>query len=371
MAAKDYYEVLGVSPDADASEIKSTYRKLARKHHPDTNPDDPGAEERFKEISEAYRVLSDPERRQQYDQMRSMGARGFAGRAGGRGAPGAGGAPGGRQSIDLEDLEGFGGFSDLFSSIFGQQRSRPRGRARPEPRRGADRRIEVDVPFETAVNGGEITVEIPLEEDCPRCEGTGAEPGTSVETCPRCGGSGQVSLVQGGFTVQRPCPVCAGRGAHIETPCRTCRGEGTVARRRKVKVKVPAGVEEGDRIRLRGKGEPGPAGGPAGDLFLTVGVRPHRFFRRDGLDIRCEVPISVVKAILGTKIRVRTVHGKKVEVKVPPGTQSGARLRLRGMGVRDGDRAGDQIVEIRVEVPETLTDEERELVEQLGERLER
>jgi len=369
VAAKDYYEVLGVSPDSDASEIKKAYRKLARTYHPDTRPDDPQAEERFKQISEAYRVLSDPEKRKQYDQMRTMGAQGFAGQPRGGGT----GGQAGWQSIDLEDLEGFGGFSDLFASIFGQRGrpgARPGGRTRPEPRRGADRRVTVGVPFEAAARGGEITVEVPLEDDCPRCEGSGAEPGTAAETCPRCGGSGQVSLRQGGFAVQRPCPSCAGRGTRIDTPCTSCRGEGTVTRRRRVKVKVPAGIEDGDRIRLRGKGEPGPAGGPPGDLFLTVKVRPDRFFHREGLDIVCTVPINVVKAMLGTKVRVRTIRGEKVEVRVPPGTQSGSRLRLRGLGIRKNGKVGDQIVEIAVKVPEKLSDEERELVERLGENLE-
>jgi molecular chaperone DnaJ len=371
VAAKDYYQVLGVSEDADADAIKKSYRKLARKYHPDANPDDPAAEERFKEISEAYRVVSDPEKRKQYDAMRKAGAgAGFGAGPEGFGGFGYGqtGAGGQWRTVDLGDLdaEGFG-FGDLFASIFGGRRGR--GAGAPRPHKGADRQVEVRVSFEVAARGGEITIRVPLEVECPRCEGQGAEPGTPVETCPQCGGSGSVSLVQGGFAVQRPCPRCYGRGTLIKEPCTQCRGEGTVTERRPVKVRVPAAIEDGERIRLRGKGEPGPAGGPPGDLILTIRVKPDRFFRREGLDLHCTVPITIVQAMLGAKIRVRTIHAKKVEMRVPPGTQSGTRLRLRGQGLTRDAKTGDQIVEIQVKVPEKLTDEERELVEQLGQKL--
>ena len=370
MAAKDYYQVLGVSEDADADAIKKSYRKLARQYHPDANPDDPAAEERFKQISEAYRVISDPEKRKQYDAMRKAGA-GFGAGSAGFGAGSGGfdfgqGGAGQWRTVDLGDLDAGGlGFGDLFASIFGGRR----GRGAPQPHKGADRQVEVRVSFEVATRGGEITIRVPLEVECPRCEGKGAEPGTPVETCPQCGGSGSVSLVQGGFAVQRPCPRCYGRGTLIKEPCAQCRGEGTVTERRPVKVRVPATIEDGERIRLRGKGEPGPAGGPPGDLMLTIRVKPDRFFRREGLDIHCTVPITIVQAMLGAKIRVRTIHGKKVEMRVPPGTQSGTRLRLRGQGLTRDGKTGDQMVEIQVKVPETLTDEERELVEQLGQKL--
>jgi len=368
--AKDYYQVLGVPEDADESAIKKTYRKLARRYHPDANPDDPSAEERFKEISEAYQVLSDPEKRRQYDRMRKAGA-GAYGFGGGRGAPS--GATGGWQTIDLEDLGDLGGsfgggsFSDLFASIFGQ-RARGQRSSAPKPQRGADRQVDVRVSFEIAARGGQITVTVPLEETCPRCDGTGAEPGTPVETCPQCGGTGQVSLIQGGFAVQRPCPRCFGRGTLVETPCGECRGEGSVARRKKIRVRIPAGTEDGDRIRLRGKGEPGTAGAPPGDLFLTVRVKPDRFFRRDGLDVTCRVPINIAQAMLGTKVRVRTIQGGKVEVKVPAGTQSGTMLRLKGQGIRKDGEVGDQYVEIEITVPDAsqLSDEERALVEELA-----
>ena len=368
MAAKDYYQILGVPQDADADAIKKAYRKLARKNHPDANPGDPAAEERFKAISEAYRVVSDPEKRKQYDAMRTAGARGGFGGPGGYGF-GQAGAGGEWRTVDLEDLGGADGLNlgELFASIFGGRR--PRGSAAPQPRKGADRRIDVRFSFQVAALGGQIEIRVPLEVECPRCEGQGAEPGTPVETCPQCGGSGSVSLVQGGFAVQRPCPRCYGRGTLIQEPCTRCRGEGSVSERKRLKVRIPALAADGDRIRIRGQGEPGPAGGPPGDLILSVRVKPDRFFRREGLDIHCTVPISIVQAMLGAKIRVRTIHGTKVEVRVPPGTQNGTRLRLKGQGLAGDGKQGDQYVEIQVKVPEKLSDEEREIVEQLGEKL--
>lgn len=369
MAAKDYYQTLGVSEDADQDAIKKAYRALARRYHPDKNPGNPQAEETFKEISAAYSVLSDPEKRSQYDQMRKMAAAGAG--AGGFHGFGPGGPAGGWQTIDIEDLESIfggegGGMGDLFSSIFGGGRGRTRARAAPGPRRGADRQVEVAISFEIAARGGEVAVTVPLEEECPRCHGSGGEPGSSVQTCPQCGGSGLVSLLRGGFAVQRPCPRCYGRGTLVERPCGRCGGDGSVTQRRKVKIRVPAGIEDGGRIRLRGKGEPGVAGGPPGDLLLVVRIKPHRFFRRDGLDIHVTVPVTITQAILGTKIRVRTVHGTRVQLTVPPGTQSGTRFRLRGQGIRTGEQTGDQYVEVVVKVPDELSEQERELVEKLA-----
>src|SRR5688572_5342176 len=370
MAAKDYYQTLGVSEDADQDAIKKAYRALARRYHPDKNPGNPQAEETFKEISAAYSVLSDPQKRSQYDQMRKMAAAGAG--AGGFHGFGPGGPAGGWQTIDIEDLESIfgsegGGLGDLFSSIFGGGgRARTRTREAPEPRRGADRQVEVAISFEVAARGGEVAVTVPLEEECPRCHGSGGEPGSSVQTCPQCGGSGLVSLSRGGFAVQRPCPRCYGRGTLVERPCGRCGGDGSVTQRRKVKIRVPAGIEDGGRIRLRGKGEPGVAGGPPGDLLLVVRIKPHRFFRRDGLDTHVTVPITITQAILGTKIRVRTVHETKVQLTVPPGTQSGTRFRLRGQGIHAGQQTGDQYVEAVVKVPEELSEQERELVEKLA-----
>ena len=366
MAVKDYYEVLGVPKGASADEIKKAYRRLARKYHPDVNPEDASAEERFKEISAAYQVLSDPEKRRQYDRMREAGTAGYGAGPRAGGAGGAGAAGPGWQEIDLENLEGFGGggFGDLFSSIFGQRR--PSGPSAPRPQRGADRQVEVAVSFAVAARGGEITVRVPFEEECPRCRGRGNEPGTRIETCPQCGGAGQVSLVQGGFAVQRPCPRCYGRGTLVQTPCRECRGEGSITRRRRIRVRIPPGTQDGDRIRIRGKGEPGIAGGPPGDLFLEVRVKEDAVFRRKGLDVNVTVPVGVVQAMLGTKVRVPTLRGQKVELSIPPGTQGGTRFRLKGRGIRKDDEVGDQYVEVQIRVPGELTEEQRDLVEQLG-----
>ncbi|MEJ2541930.1 MAG: molecular chaperone DnaJ [Gemmatimonadota bacterium] len=366
-AQKDFYRMLGVSDKASQDEIKKAYRKLAKKYHPDANPDDPSAAERFKEVGEAYGVLSDPEKRKQYDQMRRFGGMGFGGRSGGGPTrPGAGG-PGGGASFSFDDLQGFGGLGDLFSSIFDRG-----GRPGPDARRGSQRRkgqnVEyvVDISFETAVRGGKISVEVPITEECATCGGVGAAPGSSLATCTECGGSGTVSFGQAGFAVKRPCPACFGRGRIPETPCPSCAGRGEVRQSRKIQVTVPKGTDEGTRLRLSGQGEKGAAGGPPGDLILTFRVKPHRFFHRDGLDIHVTVPINVVQAALGSKVRVRTVHGKKVVLRIPPGTQSGTKFRVRGQGVEKGDRLGDQIVEVKVEIPEKLSDEERKAMEEFA-----
>jgi molecular chaperone DnaJ len=301
--------------------------------------------------------------------MRQAEEAGFGGFGFGGGR--SGGPGGGWQTINIEDLSGFGQgggiFSDLFASMFGQSGA-SRGATASRPVRGRDRFIDLRVSFEVAARGGQIVITVPLGGTCPRCGGNGAEPGTEVETCGQCGGGGRVSILQGGFTVQRPCPQCYGRGALVRTPCVECRGSGTVREPSRIKVKIPAGTEEGERIRLRGKGEAGVSGGPQGDLFLKVRIKSDRFFRREGLDIIATVPISVVKAMLGAKIRVRTIHGKKVEINVPAGTQSGTRFRLKGLGVRKGGQTGDQFVEVTVHVPDDLSEEERALVEEMAEQ---
>ncbi len=366
MAKKDYYNILGVSENATEAEIKRAYRDLAKKYHPDANPGNREAEERFKEISEAYQVLSDPEKRKQYDQLRRFG--GFAGaRPGadfghfdfsdlfGRGRA----RTGGQRVFTFDDLFGFGGFGDLLSEILG--RSPAAG-----SRRGEDIHLEVTVPFETAATGGRVTIEVPREEACPRCAGTGAEPGSQVQTCPVCHGTGLTSVSQGGFAVSRPCPTCGGRGKLISQPCRQCHGSGRVPTRRRLAVSIPAGLEDGTRMRLRGQGDPGPGGKNPGDLILIVRVTPHRFFKRKGRDIYCEVPLDITKAILGTKIRVRTIHGKKAEIKIPPGTQNGTTFRLKGMGIRTKEGVGDQYVKVNLVVPEKLTEKQKKLIEEFA-----
>ena len=321
---KDYYRILGVSEDATQEEIKKAYRRLARQYHPDANPGDKSAEEKFKEISEAYEVLSDPEKRRQYDQLRRFGASGsfnideiFR-------------REGGPHRGFSFDLGGFGWLGDLLGELFDFGRwGRPRSYG---PVRGEDVYAEVEVPFETAALGGNVTVSVPKEEPCPVCGGTGAQPGSASEVCPTCHGLGTVSYVQGGFAVSRTCPTCYGRGRTISQNCERCGGTGRVSVVRKYKVELPPGIEDGGQVRLRGQGGPG-AGGPPGDLILTVRVRPHRFFTRRGDDLLCEVSVPREKAERGTRVRLRTLDGRKVELKVPPGTRDGRTFRLRGLGV--------------------------------------
>ena len=366
---KDYYEVLGVAENASQDEIKKAYRKLAKKYHPDANRDDPDAEERFKEVSEAYRVLSDPERRQKYDRMRKYGGMGAFSGAGRRGGARRTAEAGGERRFSFEDLSdmGFGGLGDIFSSIFDRGGRRQQETRRRGPERGRNVEYEVTVPFRTAVRGGKVTVNVPIREECATCDGSGAAPGASIETCPVCDGRGTVSFGQGGFSVNRTCPECMGRGRSPTESCRVCNGQGEVRSRRKINVSVPAGVEDGSRIRLSGQGQRGPGGGPSGDLIIRVRVREDPFFERQGMNVVCEVPINVAQALLGSRVRVRTVDGKKVVLRIPPGTQSGTAFRIRGQGVEKDGRRGDQLVRVTVRVPEELSEEGRELAEKLAE----
>jgi len=374
-SGKDFYKVLGVSEKATPDEIKKAYRRLAKANHPDANPDDASAAERFKEVGEAYGVLSDPAKRKQYDQMRRFGA--FTGA--GRGAPRPGGAtaqPGAGFSFD--DLSNFGGLGDIFSSIFDRgaraggpgsgagRGSGPTGPRKKTRAKGADVEYVVDITFEKAALGGKVTITVPITEECATCGGSGAKPGTAVKTCSECGGSGTVSFGQQGFAVNRPCPACIGRGMVPEDPCISCSGRGEVRQERRISVNVPAGTEDGQKLRLTGQGERSTTGGAAGDLLLTFRVKPDRFFRREGLDIHARVPINIVQAALGSKIKVRTIHGSRVVLKIPPGTQNGTRFRVRGQGIEKANRRGDQIVEVDVQVPEKLSDEEREAMERFA-----
>ena len=360
MAAKDFYQVLGVPDSASQADIKKAYRRLAKQYHPDANPDNPKAAERFKEISEAHSVLSDAEKRKQYDQMRRLGA--FDGMARGPRA-GAGARPGGRTAPDI-DVEGmefgdFGGLGDIFSSIF--------GRGRQEEPRSEVLETLVEVPFRVAMLGGKVPVTLPVSESCPTCAGSGGAPGASWSTCPECNGRGTISFGQGGFAVNRPCPQCRGRGRIPSEPCPTCKGAGDVRTERNVVITVPPGAETGTRVRLRGQGLPGRAGAPAGDLLVTFQVQPDRFFHRDGLDIVCEVPLNLAQAVLGTRLRVRTLDGKKVVLKVPAGTQPGRKFRIKGQGIEKAGRRGDQLVQVQVTVPDTLTPEQQELLKKFAE----
>lgn len=354
--AKDYYHVLGVSPSANSAEIKKAYRRLAKQYHPDARPGDASTAERFKEINEAYSVLSDAEKRKQYDLMRKFGPLGSAGAR--RGPTGA------RVGTAFEeqgfDFGGFGGLGDLFTSIFGRGR-----KTEVEPIE-----LVVDIPFRVAALGGKVPVTVQVTEACPTCGGTGAAPGASVTTCTECNGRGEISFGQGGFAVKRPCPVCRGRGKVASQPCPTCRGQTEISINKRLMITVPPGTDHAQRIRLKGQGQRHPAGGAPGDLVVTFQVEPDRFFRRDGLDVTCTVPINLAQAVLGTKLRVRTLDGRRVVLKIPPGTGPGRTFRIRGQGIEKNQHRGDQLVEIALTVPEKLTSEQerqfREFAEKAG-----
>ncbi len=352
---KDYYKVLGVAKNASAAEIKKAYRKLAQQHHPDANPGNTQAEDRFKEISAAYDVLGDQDKRKQYDQVRDMAASGFGsgGFSGGGGGSGSG-FPGGVRFEDLGDL------GDLFGGLFGG--GRRGGGARPA--RGADLETTVTVSFDDAMTGTTKPVRISGPAPCETCHGSGAAPGTSPTTCPRCGGSGAVAVNQGLFQMSQPCPVCHGSGRVVQTPCPTCGGTGSRRRTRSFQVKVPAGVQDGARIRLSGRGEPGPAGAQPGDLYVQVRVQPHAFFGRSGHDLTLELPVTYAEAALGADVRVPTLNGP-VTMKVPAGTPNGKTFRLKGKGVPRRGGHGDLLVTTRIEVPRKLSKPEKELLKQL------
>jgi molecular chaperone DnaJ len=365
-AAKDYYKTLGVAETATSAEIKKAYRRLAKQYHPDANANDPGAADRFKEVGEAYSVLSDDAKRKQYDTVRRNPFAGYGGpRPGGAGGYGGAGGPGGAGStFSFEDLGDLGGFSDIFSSIFdrgGKRRQQQRGGS-TRVERGRDVEYVVEIAFTVAARGGRIQIAVPMTDDCAVCNATGAAPGAKVQACGECGGSGSVQFGQGGFAVSRPCPACLGRGQVPSARCSACNGTGQVRDQRQIVINVPAGVDTGSKLRLSGQGEKGTAGAPPGDLLVTFKLLPHRFFRRDGLDIHCTVPVNMAQAVLGSKIRVRTVEDRKVALRVPPGTQSGTRFRIPGQGIEKGGRRGDQYVQVRVEVPEALSPEQQDLL---------
>ena len=345
MAKRDYYEVLGVAKDAAAADIKSAYRKLAMKYHPDRNPDDKSAEDMFKEASEAYEVLSDADKKARYDRFghQGVGNQGFQ---------------------DVNDI--FSSFGSIFEDFFGFSGGAGGGRGRV--RRGADLRYDMAIEFEEAVFGVEREVELERPVRCDTCEGSGAKAGSSRTTCRTCGGHGQVNRTQGFFAIRTACHVCGGEGTIIEKPCDDCRGQGRVNKKRKLTVKVPAGVDSGVRLRLSGEGEPGPAGGPSGDLYVVLHVKESDRFVRDGLDLVVEQPIGIAQASLGCKIKLKTLDGE-TEIDIPSGTQSGDRVTLAGSGVPHlkGVGRGDLHVEVRVIVPKKLNKEQRELLQKYAE----
>ena len=355
MSKRDYYEVLGVTRTSTEVEIKSAYRKLAMKHHPDRNPGDKVAEESFKECAEAYSVLADTEKRSVYDRFGHAGVRSAAGAAGGF-------DPSMFNEFDFGDILGnMFGFGDLFGSG---------GRRRGGPQRGADLRYDLEISFEEAARGTETSIQIPRQEACDTCHGTGAAPGTSPTTCARCKGAGQVRTQRGFLVVAGTCSNCRGTGKTIATPCATCRGAGYVARERKLTVKIPPGIAEGQQLRLQGEGEAGVAGGPAGHLYVVIHVHDHEFFRRDGVNLFCEIPVNFTTIALGGEIQVPTLDGVD-SVKVPEGTQTGTTLRLRGKGLPDvnGRGKGDLFATVQVLTPRKLNKEQRQLLEQLAKAL--
>lgn len=341
---RDLYEVLGVARDASAEDIKKAYRDLARKHHPDANPDDPKAEERFKEISAAYDTLSDPDKRAAYDQFGASGGMG----------------QGGFDPSAFRDFAQDRGFdiSDLFGDLF----ARRRGRARQ--RRGVDLETRVTLSFDDSLRGARVTVPVDKDVACRDCAGTGAAPGTQRVTCPDCGGAGQRQVNQGFFAISEPCLRCAGRGTVVETPCATCRGTGVQRRTKKYTVRIPAGIADGARIRVRGKGLDGEGGGPSGDLWVVVQVLPSERFARRGSDIVVDVPVTFPEAALGAEIDVPTPLGERVRVKVPPGSSDGKMLRVRGHGAPvEGGEAGSLLVRLKVVVPSELSTQQAEALE--------
>jgi len=349
VSKRDYYVVLGVGRDASDQEIKSAYRKLALKHHPDRNPGDKGAEDTFKEAAEAYSVLADADKRARYD------------RFGHAAVSGTGAGPAGFDPTIFAEFDDiFGSLGDLFG--FGG------GRRRGGPQRGADLRYDLEISFEQSATGAETTIQIPRRETCETCHGSGSAPGVAPATCPQCRGTGQLRYQQGFFTVARTCGQCRGVGRVITKPCETCHGEGAVEHMRKLTVKIPPGIATGQRLRLTGEGEGGALGGPPGDLYVVIVVQEHAFFQRDGNDLLCQIPVNFTTLALGGEIKVPLVNGEKESLKVPEGTTTGALFRLRGKGIADvsGRGRGDLLVTVQAITPRKLTRDQKKLLEQLA-----
>ncbi len=353
MAKRDYYDILGVPRTASEQDLKSAFRKLAKECHPDRNPGDHDAEQRFKDLNEAYEALKDPQKRAAYDKF---GHAAFD-HGMGRGSPGGGFGPDFASS--MSDI-----FDDLFGEFMGGRRGGQRRGAARE--RGADLRYNMEITLEEAFIGKAAEIRVPTSVACETCSGTGAKTGTKPTTCPTCGGMGKVRASQGFFTIERTCPTCIGRGEVIDDPCPACSGAGRVMRERTLQVNIPAGVEDGTKVRLVGDGEAGLRGGPAGDLYIFLSIKPHDFFQRDGADIFCKVPISMTTAALGGQIEVPTLEGTMSRVKIPEGTESGRQFRLKGKGmpVLRSKSVGDLYIQVDVETPKSLTRRQRELLEE-------
>jgi molecular chaperone DnaJ len=369
MAQKDFYAVLGVSASATADEIKKQYRRLAKQYHPDSNKGDPKSSDRFKEISEAYNVLGDAEKRKQYDDMRRLGAfdpftRGAGPRPGGPRPSGARGPSGAGPRVEDIDIGGLGGLGDLFSSMFGGGAARQARSTAPE--KGQSVETTLEIPFRTAALGGKVPIELEVNEECATCGGSGAAKGAKLQTCPECKGRGVISFGQGSFAVNRPCPQCLGQGQVPTERCPTCNGAGSTRSHKKIIITVPPGTESGSKIRLKGQGGRGLRGGPNGDILITFQVKPDADYERDGLDVVVQAQVNIAQATLGSRISARTLDEKKLTITLPAGTPSGKRFRVRGHGIEKDGARGDLIVEVQVVVPEKLTAEQERLMKQFA-----
>ncbi len=355
MAKRDYYEVLGVPKNAAKDDIKKAYRKLAIQFHPDKTQGDKKAEERFKEATEAYEILSDEQKRSAYDQFGFAGVEGMGG-----------GGPRDYSNVfhDFEDI--FGDFSGIFDSFFGGGR-RSQGQSRGGPPRGSNLRYDLELPFEQAAFGASVEIQYARNESCGACKGSGSQDGAGRKVCPSCQGSGQVRRSSGFFSIASPCPTCRGEGSVIEHPCHECGGSGLVKKRQKIKVTIPPGIEDGRRVTIPGQGDAGPNGGPAGDLYVFIRVLAHEYYERDGADLYCAIPISMTQAALGAEIAITTIEGKKVKVSVPAGTSHGKILRLREEGIPSpGGKRGDLYLKVVVRMPSKLSKKSRELLEEVS-----
>jgi len=361
MAKRDYYEVLGVAKDAQKDDIKKAYRKLAIQYHPDKNPGDKSCEEHFKEATEAYEVLADEQKRSAYDRFGFAGVEGMGGQ-------------GGAQDFstvfrDFEDIFGFGDFSNIFDSFFGGQGRRGGGgggSGRERVARGSNLRYDLELSFEDAVFGTSVDITFSKHDSCKACGGTGSSDGSGRKVCPTCQGSGQVRRSSGFFSIAQPCPSCRGEGSMMEKPCRECDGLGLSKKKQKIKVTIPPGVEDGKRVAIPGQGDVGPNGGPPGDLYVFIRVRPHEYFERDGSDLYCALPIGMVTAAIGGEISIDTIEKKRITVTIPAGTQSGKMLRVKEEGVPvQGGRRGDLYLKVLVQIPQRLSRKGKELLEEL------
>jgi len=354
-AKRDYYEVLGLQKGATKDDIKKAYRKLAIQHHPDKNQGNKESEEKFKEATEAYEILSDDQKRSAYDQF------GFAG------VEGMGGGQHDYSSAfrDFEDI--FGDFSGIFDNFFGGGGGSRRGsRSSGGARQGSNLRYDIEIPFQDAVFGSKVEIQYSRNETCSACHGSGASGGSGRKVCPTCAGSGQVRRSQGFFSIASPCPTCGGEGFVIDHPCKECTGAGTIKKRQKIMVTIPSGIEDGKRVVIPNQGDAGPNGGPNGDLYVFIRVKPHEHFERDGLDLYCAVPISITQAALGSELFVATLDGKKIKVRIPAGIQNGKMLRIKEEGIPSGVRRGDLYIKLMIQVPVKLSKRGRELMEELS-----